>query len=118
MVGILPIIIMGGVVLFSFVLKPTLTEIRAEMSTGTLIAAVFFHISDVGQSLPPLEYLTLEDKLMTVLYALIIMSFVALAAQRKFNKNEELEKAEKINKKFRYLIPAVIIITLSSVWFF
>ena len=118
MVGILPIIIMGGVVVFSFVLKPTMTEIRAEMNTGTLIGAVFFHISDVGQSLPPLEYLTLEDKMMTVLYALIIVAFLALAAQRKFNKSEDEQKAEQINRKFRYIIPVVIGVVFSAVWFF
>jgi len=77
MVGIFPIIIMGAVVMLSSLIKPTL-EIRPEIVTATLIAAVFFHIIDVGESLPPLEYLTLEDKFMTVLYALIVFAMVEI----------------------------------------
>jgi len=114
MIGIFPILVMGAVVLLSFLLEPTL-EIRPEIVTATLIAAVFFHVIDVGESLPPLEYLTLEDKLMTTLYALIIFAMVEIAVQRKFNE-DDMEKAVSINKKFRLTIPVLIIGTFGLVW--
>ena len=116
MVGIFPIIIMAGVVVLSFFLNPLSIDIRGEISIGVLIAGIFFHILEVGDSLPPLEYMTLEDKLMTVLYALVITSLVALAIQRKFNKEEDDEKAERLNKKIRYALPIIIVGTFLAVW--
>ncbi len=114
MVGIFPILIMGSVVLLSFLLEPR-WEIRPEIITATLIAAVFFHVIDIGHGLPPLEYLTLEDKIMTVLYALIVFGMIEIAAQRKYNQGKD-EIAVQINKKFRFLIPVVVVGTLGLVW--
>jgi len=116
MVGIFPILIIGAVVFLSFLINP-FQDIRPEMAAFPLIAAVFFHVIDIGQDLPPLEYLTLEDKLMTVLYAFIIFGMVEVATQRKFNENNK-EKAEVINKKFRLAIPIVLIGTFALVWWF
>jgi len=116
MVGIFPIFIMGAIVLLSFLINPTL-EIRPEIITATLIAAVFFHVLDVGQSLPPLEYLTLEDKMMTVLYSMMVFGMIELAVQRKFNPEEEMDEAVYINKRFRQTLPIVIIGTGIAVWF-
>ena len=114
MVGIFPIIVMGAVVLLSFLIDPTL-EIRPEIVTATLIAAVFFHVIDIGEGLPPLEYLTLEDKLMTTLYALIMFAMVEIATQRKYNEGK-MEKAEAINKKFRFMIPILLVGTFAAAW--
>jgi len=115
MIGIFPIFVMGAVVLLSFLIDPTL-EIRPEIITATLIAAVFFHVIDIGEGLPPLEYLTLEDKLMTTLYAVIMFGMLEIAVQRKYNE-DKMEKAEVINKKFRMMIPVVVIGTFGLVWF-
>jgi len=116
MVGIFPIVIMAGVILLSFVIDPLNTDLRAEIAVGILLSGIFFHVVEVGDALPPLEYLTLEDKMMTVLYSLIITSMVSLAIQRKFNKEEDEKKAEKLNLKIRYLIPIIIVGTFLAVW--
>jgi len=114
LVGIFPILVMGAVVLLSFLVDP-LSEIRPEIVTATLIAAVFFHVIDIGEGLPPLEYLTLEDKVMIPLYSLIVFAMVEIAAQRKFSRNDE-KKAEAVNKKFRFAIPIVVIVTFVLIW--
>jgi len=67
--------------------------------------------------LPPLEYLTLEDKMMTVLYSMMVFGMIELAVQRKFNPEEEMDEAIYINKRFRQTLPIVIIGTGIAVWF-
>jgi len=111
MVGLFPILIMGFLVVFLFGIDPTNHDIKIEMVIGVLIAAVFFHVLDVGEALPPLEYLTLEDKAMTVLYAMLAVIMVEIMAQRKWNEDDDLDKAKKIDRKFLIIFIIVAIAT-------
>jgi membrane protein insertase Oxa1/YidC/SpoIIIJ len=59
--------------------------------------------------LPPLEYLTLNDKVLTVVYVIIIYSASEILVQRKFNERDDYRKAREINKKMRYTLPIIIV---------
>ena len=83
-----------------------------------LVSAVFFHVLDIGAELPPLEILTLEDKAMMALYSILILAMIELVIQRKFNPKEEVEKAKKINKIIRYLVPPMVLMVLAIGWVF
>lgn len=117
-VGLFPIIVMAMIALIVMLFKPTNLDIRAEVLTGILIAAVFFHVLDVGAELPPLETLTLEDKGMMGLYSILIIAMMELVIQRKYNPSLDIEKAEKINKKIRYSIPPIVLTVLALGWVF
>ena len=107
LVGIFPILVLAGLVVFLFGLDPRNHDLKAEMVVGVLIAAVFFHVIDVGESLPPLTYLTLEDKVITILYGMLGVIMVEIISQRKWNPEDDLQKAEKIDKKFRMIFVVV-----------
>ena len=111
MVGLFPILIMGFLVVFLFGIDPRKHDIKIEMIIGVFIAAVFFHVIDIGETLPPLEYLTLEDKAMTVLYAMLAVIMVEITAQTKWNEDGDLDKAKKINRKFLIIFIIVAIAT-------
>ena len=99
--------VLAGLVVFLFGLDPRNHDLKAEMVVGVLIAAVFFHVIDVGESLPPLTYLTLEDKVITILYGMLGVIMVEIISQRKWNPEDDLQKAEKIDKKFRMIFVVV-----------
>jgi len=109
LVGIFPIVVMAFLVIFLFGIDPRNHDIKIEMVIGVLIAAVFFHVLDVGQALPPLEYLTLEDKAMTVLYSMLGVIMIETLAQRKWNEENDIDKAKKIDRKFLIVFIVVAI---------
>ena len=115
LVGIFPILIMAILVVFLFGLDPRNHDLKVEMIIGVLIAAVFFHVLDVGESLPPLEYLTLEDKAMTVLYAMLGVIMIETMSQIRWNEDDDVDKAKKIDKKFRTVFIIVVIVTIALV---
>ena len=118
MIGLFPIIIMAGAVVFLFGLKATNHDIKVEMIVGILIAGIFFHVLDVGESLPPLEYLTLEDKLMTLLYVMLGVIMIEILFQRRLTDEDDLHHNLKIDKKFRIIFTVVVVITIILLWAF
>ena len=108
-VGILPVLIMGIIAVITFLLDPIRQEFKAGVIGGILMAAVFFQVANIDQ-IPSLEYLTLEDKIITTFYGVLIVMMVELLAQWKYNAENNQEKAQKINKKFRIILPIVTVI--------
>ena len=98
-----------------FELNPLNHDIKIEITMGILVTAIFLHMLDIGETLPALEYLTLEDQLMTLLYVLLGIVMLENVAQRKWNLEDDLVQALKIDKKFRIIYLASAIITLSLV---
>lgn len=107
-VGILPIMIMGIIAVITFVLDPIRQEFKAGVIGGILMAAVFFQVANIDQ-IPSLEYLTLEDKIITTFYVILIVMMTELLAQWKYNSANNQEKAQKINKKFRIILLTIAI---------
>ncbi len=107
-VGILPIMIMGIIAVVTFVLDPIRQEFKAGVIGGILMAAVFFQVANINQ-IPSLEYLTLEDKIITTFYVILIVMMTELLAQWKYNSANNQEKAQKINKKFRIILLTIAI---------
>ncbi len=107
-VGILPIMIMGIIAIVTFVLDPVRQEFKAGVIGGILMAAVFFQVASVDK-IPSLEYLTLQDKIITTFYVILIVMMTELLAQWKYNSANNQEKAQKINKKFRIILLTIAI---------
>jgi len=114
-VGILPVIIMGVIATITFVLDPIRQEFKAGVIGGILMAAVFFQVASVDQ-IPSLEYLTLADKVITTFYVILIVMMIELLAQWKYNAENNEVKAQKINKKFRVILPIAAIIVFVVIY--
>ena len=106
--GLFPVFIIGIIAVFNFYLNPLAHETKMNLAVALLLALIFIHIFAVSTMLPPLEYLTLNDKILTVVYVMIIFSTLEILIQRKFNERDDYKKAHDINKKMRYLLPIVI----------
>lgn len=115
--GIFPMIvmlIMAGIL--PFILRVE-SEFRIEIIVVILIAAIFFHTSDLGNSLPPLAHLTLEDKMMTVLYSMLIVLFAQHFVQQRINPQNDEKKSKSINRKTLYVL-LLIVLVLPAIFVF
>lgn len=106
---IFPLIIIGGGSIFIFYLKPTNHDIKVESIFVLLLALIAFHGLVIDDALPPLNYMTLEDKLIIVNYAILVYAIIEILIQRKFNDSNDYSRAEQINKKMRLLLPIVVV---------
>ena len=75
---------MGIIAVITFILDPVRQEFKAGVIGGILMAAVFFQVANIDQ-IPSLEYLTLEDKIITTFYAILIVMMAELLAQWEYN---------------------------------
>jgi len=107
--GLFPIFLIGIMAVFNFYLNPLDQGLKMNVALGLLLALVFIHLFAVTMLLPPLEYLTLNDKVLTVVYVVIIFSASEILVQRKFNERDDYRKARAINKKMRYILPIIIV---------
>jgi len=69
--SLLPILFIIFVTLLTVFIKESMIETRLKLNISILIAAVLFHVS-IGNSLPPIAYLTLVDKLMILTYLILV----------------------------------------------
>ncbi len=115
--GIFPMIvmlIMAGIL--PFILRVE-SEFRVEIIVVILIAAIFFHVSDLGNSLPPLAHLTLEDKMMTVLYSMLMVWFAQQFVEQRTNPENDEKKTKSINRKMLY-VQLLVVLVLSTIFIF
>ena len=74
-----------------------------------MFSLIAFYALVIAERLPPLEYLTFEEKLIIIDYVLIAFLLVEVLVQQRYNKNDDV-KTREINKKMTYLLPVVIAI--------
>ena len=81
----------------------------ATAALGSILALVVLQNTFLVNEILPLDYLTFEDKFMTVSYLIILYPVIGSLLQRKFNIQEDLAEKIKLNQKMFKILPAVII---------
>ncbi|MGI9565457.1 MAG: hypothetical protein ACR2LL_00390 [Nitrosopumilus sp.] len=114
---IFPLLVIGAVVIFLIRFQPHNLENKAGAAVGLIFALVAFHGLVIEDAIPDLEYLTFEEKLMIVIYALIVYLLVEVLVQQRYNKGDK-EKIKKINNKMTALLPVVVAIVSAGIFFF
>ena len=119
LVGVLPILAIGALacVTLFYQLSKGFGE-KGEVIATLIIATIFFQVFGQMNELPSLEYLTLQDKLIAVVYAILLYSIADTFVQKKFGGEENKETGKKIQRKFIYLLPIVVIGTFLLLWIF
>lgn len=103
-----PIFIMVSIVIFAFTQNPKQRKM-AEIGIGMFLSLVFLHAAFLGSDLPPLDYLTMLDKILIVIYVIILYALLEEILQQRYNKEDNAELRVKINRKMLKFLPIVII---------
>jgi len=119
LVGVLPILVigaLGGVTLFYEPARGF--REKGEVVATLIIATIFFQVFGQISQLPSLEYLTLQDKLFAAVYTILLYSIADTFVQKKLGGEENKETGKKIQRKFLYSLPIVVIGTFLLLWIF
>lgn len=103
-----PIFIMVSIVIFAFIQNPKQHKM-AEIGIGMFLSLVFLHAAFLGADLPPLDYLTMQDKILIVSYITILYALSEEIVQQRRNKDDNTELRFKINRKMLKYLPIVMI---------
>jgi hypothetical protein len=111
MANVFPIILITLISLLAFLLPPTRSFERILIGVTTLIAAVEFNLSLLGQ-IPPSNYLTIADKMMITVYALFLYSIGVTILLARQVENKDFERAKRLNTKGAILVPFIAAVIL------
>jgi hypothetical protein len=111
---IFPVLIVTGVGFVAYIF-PKNFDLQAAIALLPLGAIVFLQVNTLDQ-LPPLGYLTLYDKMMVIVYALIANNVVAIGRQVTIEEQENERTSYPISK-FHLKISPIIAIVLGIVLF-
>jgi hypothetical protein len=89
-------------------LRPTSVGTRISMGTAMLLAAVMFHLSSTS-SLPPIGYLTLQDKFMVGNYLVIVANVLFSVLILKATDREDKATADMFDRLAAKVVPALIL---------
>ncbi len=106
MANVFPIVLITLISLLAFFLPPTRSFERILIGVTTLIAAVEFNLSLLGQ-IPPVNYLTIADKMMITVYALFLYSIGVTIILARQVENKDFERAKRLNTKGAILVPFI-----------
>lgn len=119
LVGILPILVIGALACVTLFYEPSKGfGQKGEVVATLIIAIIFYQVFGQLNQLPSLEYLTLQDKLIAVVYAILLYSIAGTFVQMKLGGEENKETSKKIRRKFLYSLPIVVIGTFLLLWIF
>jgi hypothetical protein len=111
MSNVFPIVLITLISLTAFFLPPTRSFERILIGVTTLIAAVQFSSSLLGQ-IPPVNYLTIADKMMITVYALFLYSIGVTIVLARQVENKDFERAKRLNTKGAILVPFIAAVIL------
>ncbi len=111
MANVFPIVLITLISLLAFFLPPTRSFERILIGVTTLIAAVEFNLSLLGQ-IPPANYLTIADKMMITVYALFLYSIGVTIVLARQVENKDFERAKRLNTKGAILVPFIAAVIL------
>ncbi len=114
---IFPLFVIGSIAIFILRLKLTVRGSKISATVGLVFALIAFHGIVIQDSLPKLTYLTFEEKLIIIDYALVVYLAIEILLQQRFNKDDDDEKAKIINNKIMMFLPVVVIITAVTIHF-
>ena len=108
---LIPILFIGLSTWLCFFIPLHKLDEKLILGGGTLISAIAFHIY-VTDPLPAVGYLTLADKYMIALYALILPTLVSMIIVERLIVGQKHEAAEKINMSYAILSLFMPVVTL------
>ncbi len=111
---IFPILIVVAIGFIAYMF-PGNYDLQAALALLPLGAIVFLQVSTLDE-LPPLGYLTLYDKMMVIVYALIANNVLAIGRQVKLEQSENTKPAYLISK-FHIKLSPIIAISLAAILF-
>jgi hypothetical protein len=103
--------------MLSFLMKPEAAGERLALTSSTLVAIVLYHISLVA-SVPATGYLTFIDKFMIGTYVVVFFALMISVLLMVYKNNEQMEKAEKLHQRTRWIIPASWVVLVVLVFVF
>lgn len=109
------VIVMIG--MLSYLMKSDATTERLALVSSTLVAIVLYHISLVS-GIPATGYLTFIDKFMIWTYLIVFLSLVISVVMMVYVNAEMQEKAERLHLWTRWVVPALWILSMASVFIF
>lgn len=101
--------------MLSFLMKAEAAGERLALVSSTLVAVVLYHISLVS-GVPATGYLTFIDKFMIGTYAVVFISLVVSVIMMVYKNNDQLEKAEKLHLRTRWIIPLLWVFLMVGVF--
>jgi len=109
MKGLFAAIVIVGVGMLSFLMKPEDAGDRIELTSATLASAIFYHLT-LTASIPPIGYLTYADRFMILQYIFITISlgvavWLFLLQAKSDDSENQSEMANQIHKATRWLVP-------------
>jgi hypothetical protein len=118
MKGLFAAIVIVGVGMLSFLMKPEDSGDRLELTSATLASAIFYHLT-LTASIPPVGYLTYADRFMILQYIFITISLGVAVALFLLQPGEGEEPdpnqqatANQIHNATRWLVPILWIISM------
>ena len=114
MKGLFAAIVIVGVGMLSFFMKPEDAGDRIELTSATLASAIFYHLT-LTASIPPVGYLTYADRFMILQYIFITISLGVAVGLFLLQSGENAEAdqealANQIHNATRWSIPLLWII--------
>lgn len=112
MKGLFAAIVIVGVGMLSFLMKPTDAQDRIALTSGTLASAIFYHMT-LTASIPPVGYLTYADRFMILQYIFITASLgVAVGLFLLGSAEETRERLDRLHLATRWSIPILWVISM------
>ncbi len=109
------VIVMIG--MLSYLMKADATTERLALVSSTLVAIVLYHISLVA-GVPATGYLTFIDKFMIWTYLIVFLSLVVSVMMMVYVNAGKQENAERLHLWTRWVVPALWIVIMASVFIF
>ena len=112
MKGLFAAIVIVGVGMLSFLMKPTDAQDRIALTSGTLASAIFYHMT-LTASIPPVGYLTYADRFMILQYIFITASLGVAVGLFLLGSSENNKNAlDRLHLATRWTIPILWIISM------
>ena len=116
MKGLFAAIVIVGVGMLSFLMKPEDAGDRLELTSATLASAIFYHLT-LTASIPPVGYLTYADRFMIMQYVFITISlgvsvWLFLLQTKAEEDPSQAELANQIHGATRWLVPVLWIASM------
>ncbi len=103
--------------MLSFLMKAEAAGERLALVSSTLVAIVLYHISLVS-NVPATGYLTFVDKFMAATYVVFFLALMVCVLLLVYKNNEQMDKAERLHLRTRWIIPSLWVILIVYVFVF
>ncbi|TEU05370.1 MAG: hypothetical protein E3J22_05600 [Candidatus Aminicenantes bacterium] len=107
---LIPLVIVVVISHLVFYIHPDEFEARCGIGITGILSAIAFHITQ-GETLPQVGYVITVDKFFILSYTMIFFTLLETVIVSRYFKADQLKKAKKIDRAFRYtFLPFFIIV--------